>query len=217
MAATSDRHGKRRAELLAWAASLGVVSAEALAARGGEDRADSARARLAHAERLQLVRAWRLLAGQPPLYTLTRAGLRGARRGELALSRVSPAGAAHAAECCRVAVGLEAAFPGHRVVGEPELRSAFAHLCPRMPGRHGPRTHRPDLLLLGGGPSPGATAVEVELTVKAPERLEAIVRGWSRSRNVDGVVYFAAAPAVPALERALERASAGERVVVVPL
>ncbi len=216
MAPATDSRGELRTDLLAWAARLGVVSAEALAAREDEDRPDSARARLAHAERAQLLRVWRLLEGQPPLYTLTRAGLRGAGRSELALSRVSPAGAAHAAECCRVAVALEAAFPGQRVVGEPELRTAFAPLCPRVPGRHGPRAHRPDLLLLGDA-SQGATAVEVELTVKAPERLEGILRAWARTRSVAGALYLAAAPVVPALERAVERASAGERVVIVPL
>jgi len=50
-------------------------------------------------------------------------------------------------------------------------------------------------------------AVEVELTVKAPARLRAIVRGWARSRRVAGVIYYAA----PAPARARERAVAEER------
>jgi hypothetical protein len=60
-------------------------------------------------------------------------------------------------------------------------------------------------------------AIEVELTVKAPERLRAIVRGWARSRAVGGVVYYAAPQARHALERAIERELAAERVAVVPL
>lgn len=214
-------HAARRAGLLAWAATLGAVSAEALAARERQERADSARARLASAERAGLVRAWRLLSGEPPLYTLTRAGLRAAGRAELALSRVSAAGAAHAAACCAAAVALESAFPGHRAVGEPEIRSAFAELCPPVRTRGvagGPRSHRPDLLLLPGTfPAAPATAVEIELTVKAPERLEAICRAWARSRDVEGVIYIAANPVHRPLERAIRRADARERIVVVPV
>lgn len=207
----------RRAELLSWAARLGVVSAEALAAREGQPRADSARARLAAAERAGLLQAWRLLSGAPPLYTLTRDGLRAAGRGELKLSRVSPAGAAHAAACCRVAVLLESAFPDHRAAGEPEICSAFAHLCPPVPGRHGPRSHRPDLLLLPASfRAAPATAVEVELTVKAPDRLESICRAWARQRAVD-VLYLAPEPVRRPLQRAVERAGASERIVIVPL
>jgi hypothetical protein len=207
----------RRTELLSWAAGLGVVSAEALAAREGQPRGDSARARLAAAERAGLMRGWRLLSGAPPLYTLTREGLRASGRGDLKLSRVSPAGATHAAACCRVAVLLESAFPGHRAAGEPEICSAFAHLCPPVPGRHGPRFHRPDLLLVPASfPAAAAIAVEVELTVKAPDRLESICRAWARQRTVD-VLYLAPEPVRRPLESAVQRAGARGRIVIVAL
>jgi hypothetical protein len=215
----ATEHGAtRRGELLAWAARLGAVTADALAAREGQDRADSARARLAAAERAGLMSAWRLLSGEPALYTLTRQGLRAAGRSELALSRVSPAGAAHAAACCRAAVALESAFPSHRAVGEPEIRGAFAELCPPVPSRRGPRTHRPDLLLLPETfPAALPTAVEVELTVKAPERLAGICRGWARTRSVSGVIYIASDAVRRPLEKAISRADARERIVIVPL
>lgn len=60
-------------------------------------------------------------------------------------------------------------------------------------------------------------AVEVELTVKAPERLEEICRGWARARWVSGVLYLASPDAQRAVERAIHRTQAHERVVVVPL
>ena len=61
------------------------------------------------------------------------------------------------------------------------------------------------------------TVIEVELTVKAPRRLEEICRAWARARCVAGVVYAAPAPVERALERAIARADADERIVVVPL
>ncbi|MFI5005337.1 MAG: hypothetical protein ACHQE6_10025 [Solirubrobacterales bacterium] len=103
------------------------------------------------------------------------------------------------------------------------------------------RRHRPDLVLWplerdgsqatgpngshttgsdgGSPPEPpgGPVAVEVELTVKAPERLEEICRGWARARCVAGVLYIASPEAERAVERAIERSCAHERVVVVPL
>jgi hypothetical protein len=159
-----------------------------------------------------------VLSGEPPLYTLTRAGLRAAGRGELPASRVSPAGAAHAAACCAAAAALESGFPGHSVIGEPVIRSAFAELCPPVPVRGGPRAHRPDLALLPTCRRIGLPiAVEVELTVKAPGRLEAICRAWARHRAIAGVVYLAAAPVRPPLERAIARVGAGDRIVVLAL
>ena len=60
-------------------------------------------------------------------------------------------------------------------------------------------------------------AVEVELSVKAPRRLDAICRAWARCREVGGVLYLAAPEAERALLRAVEQADAAARIVVVPL
>jgi hypothetical protein len=57
--------------------------------------------------------------------------------------------------------------------------------------------------------------VEVELTVKAPERLTAICRAWARCRTVAGVLYIAPPEVQRALERAITRAQAQEQIVVV--
>ena len=214
-----------RLELLRWAAGLGAVSAPALAARERHRRPESARARLAAAQRAGLMQDWRLLCEEPPLYTVTRAGLRAAGLRELAPARVSAASAAHAGACCRVAVALESGYPAHRVLGEPALRAAVRTGCLRLPAPVLPglrpgasRSHRPDLLLVPEHGHDGlAVAVEVELTVKSPERLEAICVAWARERTLAGVVYFAAAAVIAPLERAIERARAQERIVVVAL
>jgi hypothetical protein len=171
------------------------------------------------------MRAWRLLRDEPVLYTVTRAGLRAAGDGEIAPACLSASGAAHAAACCRVAVALEAAYPCHAVLGEPAVRAAVRSRqlrlpAPRLPGRPRavPRTHRPDLVLVprdAADRSP--VAVEVELTVKSPERLEAICTAWARQRSVAGVLYFAAVPVRAPLERAIARTGAGARIVVVAL
>jgi ribosome biogenesis protein Nip4 len=59
--------------------------------------------------------------------------------------------------------------------------------------------------------------VEVELTVKAPRRLLEICRAWARCRCVAGVIYLAPPEVARALGRAIEKAQAHERVVVVAL
>jgi hypothetical protein len=59
--------------------------------------------------------------------------------------------------------------------------------------------------------------VEVELTVKSPQRLTEICRAWARSRQVSGVLYLSAPGVERPLARAIETAQTGERIVVVPL
>jgi hypothetical protein len=211
----------RRRELLAWAGSIGAVTADALAEREGEAGSASARARLAAAERKGLMTAWRLVRDPPALYTVTRAGLRNAGVRDLEPARVSAAGAAHSAACCVAAVRLEAGYPGFTVLGEPAIRAACRRAerpfaCPRVRAASGEGTHRPDLVLVperGGLP----IAVEVELTVKAPERLQAICRAWARERSVAGVLYIAPVAVRRALARAVTRAGAGEKLLILGL
>ncbi len=219
-----------RLELLRWTAGLGAVSAEALARREGTS-VPSARGRLTAAERDGSVRAWRLLRGQPTLYTVTSAGLRAAGLASLAAGRIGPGTALHAAACCEAAVSLEASFPSLSLLGEPALRrreadrgaplavlpGAGAKLAGGRAGM-GAGTHRPDLLLVAAretGCRP--VAVEVELTVKAPERIAAICRAWARSREVSGVLYLASPQALTAVERAIGAARAERRIVALPL
>jgi hypothetical protein len=236
--------GVGRRELLRWAAALGAVTAEALAIERSITPA-SARSRLAAAERAGAMRAWRPLRDEPTLYTLTRSGLRASGASGLGEARVSPSGARHAVACCRAAASLAQAFPGCTVLGEPAVRRAererrrpFAVLDARdarlalgigarvgrgsevgqRSGEHAMLAgHRPDMLIVSttGGVLP--VAVEVELTVKAPDRLAAICRAWARSREVSGVVYLAAGDVLGPLARAIETARAHQQVLAIAL
>ncbi len=223
-ASTHENPSPNRIALVRWAAGMGAVTAEAVAAHLGVSLA-SARGRLGAAEGERLLKRCRPLTNHPALYTVTRAGLRKADVRGLDPCAVSASNAAHLIECARVAAALERCYPDHRVQGERELRRqerehhralASAELGESRRARGS--CHRPDLVLwpldLAGGLP---VAVEVELTIKAPERLAAICRAWARARCVAGVLYLAPPDVERAVQRAIERAQAHERVVVVPL
>jgi hypothetical protein len=227
-----------RMAILQWTARLGAITAEALAYHEGST-VGSSRARLQAAAREGLLSRSRPLAGQPSLYAITRAGLRTSGLHGLEPCRITASNASHAIVCARTAAALERCYPDHRVLGERELRRderehgaplASARLGLRAHG--GPLLHRPDLVLwpapaqeLGCDRSsqpPGAVdlrpvAVEVELTVKSPQRLLAICRAWARCRCVAGVVYLATPEAARALERAIGKARAAGRILVISL
>jgi hypothetical protein len=223
-----------RKAIMQWTARMGAVTDEALADRLDTSVA-SARGRLQVLQKAGWLSRKRPLAGQPALYTATRAGLRVAALQGLDPCRVSASNANHLIECVRVAAALERCYPDHQVLGERELRRderergiplASARLGIAPDG--GPLLHRPDLVLWpeegegedgreggreGGLPIP----IEVELTVKAPQRLAEICRAWARCRCVAGVLYFAPPEVQRALLRATEHAQAGERIAVLSL
>jgi hypothetical protein len=226
MVRNSKSHSPEQLALLRWTARLGAVTAESAAAHGNWTLA-SARARLIAAERAGLLHSQRLLADRPALYTSTRAGLRASGLHGLEPCRISVANAPHAIECARVAAALERAYPDHTVMGERELRRderesgtplASASLGPGPRG--GALLHRPDVVLWPRSPSVSERlpiAVEVELTIKAPQRLLEICRAWARCRCVAGTLYLVAPDVQRALVRAIERAQASGRIAVVPL
>ncbi|HEY3864868.1 MAG TPA: hypothetical protein VGL54_02135 [Solirubrobacteraceae bacterium] len=221
-----------RVAIVQWTARIGAVTAEALA-----DRLDvnvpSARGRLQALLKAGWISRERPLAEQPALYTATRAGLRVAALRGLDPCRVSASNAHHLIVCAQVAAALERCYPDHAVLGERELRRderergvalASAHLGIAPDG--GPLLHRPDLVLWprdtedteDDGDAAGLpVAVEVELTVKAPRRLADICRAWARCRCVTGVLYLAPTEVRRALERALDKVEAGERIAVLGL
>jgi hypothetical protein len=224
MVRARNTHSPERLAILRWTVRFGTVTPEALAQHGGWTLA-SARSRLIAAERAGLLRGRRVLAGGPVLYTATREGMRASGLRGLEPCRVSVANAPHAIECARVAAALERAYPDHRVVGERELRrderEAGEALASARLG-HGPGgaplLHRPDLVLWPDGSSEQLpVAVEVELTVKAPQRLLEICRAWARCRCIAGALYLASEPVQGPLARAIERAQAGERIAIVGL
>jgi hypothetical protein len=212
----SDDPSHKRKAIVHWTAGMGAVTAEAVSVHLG--------VRAAEGERL--LKRCRPLTGHPALYTVTRTGLRKAEARGIEPCTVSAANALHLIECARVAAALERCYPDHRVQGERELRCeererqcalASADVGIGLRGERGLR-HHPDLVLwpLDGAAGP-PVAVEVELTVKAPERLAAICRAWARARCVAGVLYLAPPEVERAVLRAIDRAQAHERVVVVPL
>ena len=205
-------------DLMHWTASLGAITAEALALRMGITLA-SARGRLSAAVRRGLLAKRRLLVDAPALYTITRAGLRACGAYGIDPCRLSAGGAHHAIVCAEVAAALERCYPDHRLAGERELRRderdlgrplASARLAANRP-------HYPDLVLWPDAPGSLPVAVEVELTIKAPRRLAAICRAWARCSTVSGVLYLAPGHVERALERAIEKVHAQDRVVVLPL
>jgi hypothetical protein len=212
-----------RLDLLLWVAALGAVSAPALAVRG-EVTLASARASLTGARRRGELARSRPLAGQPALYTLTAKGARLAGTNGARACRVSVANAPHLIACAAAAAGLQRCYPGHHVLGERGLRELERlhglTLASAQLGSAGgeAQLHRPDLVLLA--PRPDAelpVAVEVELALKAPQRLSAICRAWARCRQVGGVLYVASDQALRGVQRAIEQAHAGERIVAVSL
>ena len=213
---------RNQMEILRWGATLGAVTAEALALRLDTTHA-SARARLSAIERRGLLVRARPLAGRPALFSATPAGLRACGARGIDPCRIAPSGAHHLMVCASTAAVLERCFADHRLVGERELRRderelgrplASAQLGLRNGGER--RLHRPDLVLWPRGANGGLpVAIEVELTVKAPRRLLEICRAWARCRNVAGVLYIAPEDVTRALARAISEARAREQIVVV--
>ena len=211
-----------RRELLVRLAGLGALTAEALAALQGTS-APSARSRLAATERAGLTRSWRLLRDEPTLHTVTARGLLAAGCSGLSAVRIGPGSAGHAIATASAAAGITRAFPDIELMGEPAIRRLERERGRPPAMLAGRRGHRPDLLLLPSD-RPGRdgaralpVAIEVELTVKAPERLAGICRAWARSREVSGAIYLAAPAVLGPLGRAIAAAGAQDRVVALPL
>ncbi|HEU0251178.1 MAG TPA: hypothetical protein VFR48_10680 [Solirubrobacteraceae bacterium] len=225
MTTQSKSIGAERLDALRWTASLGAITAEALALRQAISLA-SARGRLSAMCRRGLLKRSRPLNECPALFSLTATGARAAGVPGLAPTRVGASSAGHLIVCALAAASLERCYPDKRVIGERELRSAesacghplaSARLVGRYAGSSG--LHRPDLVIAPAADDDLAlpVAVEVELTVKTPQRLREICRAWARCSQVAGVVYLVSKRAQPAVARALAAACADERIAVVRL
>jgi hypothetical protein len=214
-------HTDRDQEIVRWIGGLGAAGAEHVIERFGITRT-RAYARLGKLTAAGLLELRPLLHGQPGLYVATAEGLRWQGLQRLGVCRVGPGGFVHAWEVAGAAVALERGFPGRPVLSEREIRVrerdeggpvASAKLA-ELPGGRA-FLHRPDLALVS--PGEPVIAIEVELSPKAPRRLEEIYRAWARARHVE-VVYYLAAPApARALERAIGRVRACDRITVIPL
>jgi len=196
-------------ELLRWAAGSArsqrgarTLEAHRWPPRGTADRGDTGGPALPS----------QTVTGRPAIYTLTRAA-QGAGLEGLG-SRPVSGGSEHAIACAQVAAALSRAIPRAgswrgRAQGEGRAGGSIpvAVLSGKLTTAAQPRAT--GLVRRGGGGLP--VLIEVELSVKAPRRLEAICRAWARCRGVAGVVYLASPVVEEPLRRAIARASASRR------
>jgi hypothetical protein len=162
-----------------------------------------------------------LLRDEPSLLRATHEGISYAGL-TLKVADVSPGAVGHWLRCASVGQRLERHYGPERVRTERELlfaeQLAERPLASAMMGRHPngkPRLHRPDFSVSA---ATGTIAVEVELTPKAPRRLEAIVAAWQYAEWVAEVHYLCAPGQTHrAVVRAVAKSRAGKvRVFEVP-
>jgi DNA-binding Lrp family transcriptional regulator len=151
--------------------------------------------------------------GAGSLLHATRQGLRWSGLA-LAVATVSAAEVEHGLRCVTTAIRAGEHYGHENVLTERELIGIEAlgeqHFASVSLGlsRGQRRWHRPDLVVLQ---EEGPIAIEVELTPKAPARLERIMRAWRRAvggGEFSGV-HYRCAPG--ASRRAVERAVAKVR------
>jgi hypothetical protein len=166
-------------------------------------------------ERLELLRS------EPGLLRATRDGLRYAGLG-LPVATISPGAVDHWLRCATTAQLLGKHFGHDRVLTERELvlaeQIAERPIASATVGEHHsgrPRLHRPDLAVLA---DQGTIAIEVELTPKAPRRLQGLIRAWRRTiaSGVVAEVHYHCAPGQTrrALERAVARVKAEKFIAI---
>jgi hypothetical protein len=210
---------ERDLEIVRWVGRVGAVTIDHVARRFELGRS-VAYERVAACVDFGLLARTPVLHRTPALLTATREGLRVVGLG-IRPVRLSPALATHHLVCGAVAVWLEERHRGALVLSERELRFeeqlagrpiASAPVGARPDGAR--RLHLPDFAVLGER----SEAIEVELTPKAPRRLEHIVRSWRRAHHVESVTYFCAAGQTRrAVELAISRTRSEERVRCLPI
>lgn len=136
-----------------------------------------------------------LLRSQPSLLHATRDGLRYAGL-PMPVAKVSPGAVDHWLRCATVALDLDEHYGRNRVLTEREIvaKELFEDRAVAKArlnvGGHRERFHRADLAVLT---EEGVIAIEVELTPKAPRRLEELIRAWRWAiggREVSEVRYL---------------------------
>jgi hypothetical protein len=214
--------GCRDRDLLIYIACQGVVAIDHVMSALVIGRTAAYR-RVAHCVEAGLIERLELLRTEPSLLRVTRKGLRYLGLDAMPVAEVTPATAPHWLRCASVARHLyETEFRAHEVFSERDIRLAEQMQSDPVASAKvgelpigGPRYHRPDLAIV----LPDATiAVEVELSLKAPRRLEAILRGWRRAHWVAEVRYYAApGPVTRGLQRAITKTHTAEKVRILEL
>jgi hypothetical protein len=205
----------RDRELVRYVGRHGVVTIEHVMGAMGVGRTATYR-RVAACVQRGLLERLDLLRSEPRLLRATRAGLRYAGLG-LPLAVVSAGSADHWLRCASTAQLLGEEFDPTQILTERELvlaeqiegRPIASAKIGELPGGS-PQLHRPDLAVLT---DEGPIAIEVELTPKAPRRLQGVIRAWRRASWVAEVRYYCAPGSTRrAVERAVAEMRAEERV-----
>ncbi len=212
----ASNHPSRDHEMVATLARFGALSMAQLMSAMETSRTVTYR-RFARCEVARLVERV-TVPGVGGLLRATREGQRYVGLGALPLAIVRPGSAFHDLRCADLALRLgRESGDGARILTERELLLAervegrpLASVPIDAHGREG--LHRPDLAIVAGD---RVSAVELELSLKAPRRLEAIMRAWRRASHVDEVRYFCGSVGIcRAVDRAVSATYAGEKVRV---
>lgn len=204
-------------EIVRWVGRLGAVTLDQLRVGFGLGRTVAYR-RVAACVEGRLLERVAVLRGQPALIRATRRGLR-LTGLPLGVAQAPPELVRHWIACAWVALVLETEFDAEALRSEREIRVAERwHERPMASAKLGenpdgsPRLHLPDLAILC---DEATIAIEVELTPKAPKRLEAIIKAWRRARWVESVRYYVPEGGTRAgVERAVARTHAASRIEV---
>jgi hypothetical protein len=206
----AGRNKSRDRELVEFVGRHGVVTVEQVMAAMGAGRTASYR-RIAACVEIGLLERLALLRTEPTVLRATRDGLNYAELG-LPVAAVTPGLVGHDLRCVDVALLVGGHLGHERVLTEREFTwreqsegKEIASIDVAGSGSRGlPRKHRADLAVLS---EKGTIAIEVELTAKAPTRLEGLLRAWRRAQveQVVSEVHYLCAPGKT--RRAVERAA----------
>jgi hypothetical protein len=212
----TDRLSARDVEVLGFIARFGLVPREAVATWAGTARSVT----FARERRLRcagLIEVGSEFWGAERLIVPTVAGQRLSGYRHLGAARISGASAIHEARVAHLAAQMERA--GTRLLSEREALAREREDGDRLYSLRidgGRRLHRCDLIAaLGDGGAP--EAIEVELSLKGPERLDLILRSWRRAvaeGRFRGVVYYCSPRALAGVKRAVERTATASHVRV---
>ncbi len=211
----------REREIVCWVARLGAVSVEQIGRRFGVGRS-VAYELVRRLIELGLLERTQTAIRDPTLISATRDGITYAGLG-LGPARIRIGEVDHWLACADVAIELERRHGAERLLTERELRFdaqlfgkpvGAAKLGETLNGYW--RLHWPDLAVRT---DEGLVVYEVELTPKAKRRLEKIVRGWRRARDIERCVYLcpASSPTQQVVHAAVRMVAAEDRVRVAEL
>ena len=212
----------RDREIVKWIGRQGVVRSEHVMTRFSMGRTATYR-RLHELVDYGLVRRHRLLCDDGGLLTATADGLRWAELHPLSPPRISLSLVPHMIASAALAAELEPQLVHGTLLSDREHRAAEnaagRPLASAVLGFDRPdraRLHRPDFALVGAG-GEQMVAIEIELTLKTRTRLERILRGYLRNRNVASVRYYTSPQIGDAVRRAARTAGADRLLEIVPL